>query len=127
MIKTKHWITGITIGGFILSLLLIYYIFNPELDKLFPPCPFHYITGLQCPGCGSQRALHALLHFDIAKAITQNLLFVLAIPYFGLYFYLELLGGKTKYPKIHKIIFGRKASLGLVFIIVLYSMLRNIL
>lgn len=38
------------------------------------------MTGLQCPGCGSQRAIHALLHGDIISAWRFNALLVISIP-----------------------------------------------
>ncbi len=37
-----------------------------------PKCPFHAITGLDCPTCGSTRALHAMLHGDIARGLAFN-------------------------------------------------------
>ncbi|PYV86056.1 MAG: hypothetical protein DMG90_22080 [Acidobacteria bacterium] len=35
---------------------------NPASSGIFPPCPFLWLTGFYCPGCGSLRALHQLLH-----------------------------------------------------------------
>jgi hypothetical protein len=46
----------------------------------FPRCPFNQVTGLWCPGCGTQRALHAFLHFDIAGAAAMNVLALVALP-----------------------------------------------
>jgi hypothetical protein len=55
--------------------------FDPNVaGNPLPPCPFHWLTGLHCPGCGATRALHALLHGDIAKAFSMNALFVSALP-----------------------------------------------
>ncbi len=34
------------------------------------PCPFKYITGIDCPGCGFQRAIVALLQGDMGKSWT---------------------------------------------------------
>jgi len=45
-----------------------------------PPCPLRVLTGLYCPGCGSTRCLHALLHGDLALAFTMNPLLVIAAP-----------------------------------------------
>ena len=57
------------------------YAFDPAIVGFFPRCPSSLITGLQCAGCGSQRALHALLHGDLAGAWVLNPLLVVAIPY----------------------------------------------
>lgn len=48
--------------------------------NFFPECPFHKYLYLDCPGCGSQRAIHALLHLDVQKAAGYNLLLVLSLP-----------------------------------------------
>jgi hypothetical protein len=48
--------------------------------SVLPPCPFHALSGLYCPGCGSTRALHALLHGDLAQAMAMNPLLVPALP-----------------------------------------------
>lgn len=45
-----------------------------------PPCPSLWLTGLLCPGCGTTRALHALLHGDLPGALAMNPLMVLALP-----------------------------------------------
>ena len=60
---------------------IIYFTFNPVESVLFPKCPFLTLTGLKCPGCGSQRAIHALLHLDILSAFQHNALLIISIPY----------------------------------------------
>lgn len=61
-------------------LITIFYFYDPCNYRLFPKCPFLLLTGLQCPGCGSQRAIHSLLHFDVAKAFYYNALLVFTLP-----------------------------------------------
>lgn len=41
------------------------------------PCPFKYITGIDCPGCGFQRAVLALMRGDFHTSFT---LYPAAIP-----------------------------------------------
>lgn len=55
--------------------------FDPnQAGSPFLPCVFNALTGLHCPGCGTTRALHALVHFDVAGALAMNALVVVLIP-----------------------------------------------
>ncbi len=47
---------------------------------LAPRCPFRTVTGLDCPGCGGTRALHALVRGDLALALDHNVVTVLLLP-----------------------------------------------
>jgi hypothetical protein len=58
----------------------VYFLFDPSSFSFFPGCPFYQLTGFYCPGCGSQRAFHALLHGRLADAAGFNLLAVAALP-----------------------------------------------
>jgi len=53
---------------------------NPAGTSWLPPCPLHAFTGLNCPGCGSTRALHFLVHGQLLAALHMNPLMVLAVP-----------------------------------------------
>ncbi len=44
------------------------------------PCPFHLLTGLDCPGCGATRAMIDLARGDMAQAMDHNALVVLGAP-----------------------------------------------
>lgn len=48
--------------------------------RFFPPCLFHKLTGLHCPGCGGTRGMHALLHLDLVSAVRYNALMVALLP-----------------------------------------------
>ena len=61
--------------------IYIYSHIHPNSSPFFPKCSFLMLTGIKCPGCGSQRAIHALLHADIKTAFSYNALLVLSIPY----------------------------------------------
>ncbi|HKO61741.1 MAG TPA: DUF2752 domain-containing protein, partial [Pyrinomonadaceae bacterium] len=65
-----------------LALGAIYlYLFEPGKTGLFLRCPFRALTGFTCPGCGSTRSLHHLLHGDFSGAFQLNPLFVIALPF----------------------------------------------
>jgi len=52
--------------------IILLRVFDPATSGIFPPCPIRYLTGLYCPGCGSLRAMHALLHGELARAWAMN-------------------------------------------------------
>ena len=60
--------------------LFVYYCFDPLESVLFPKCPFLVFTGYKCPGCGTQRALHCLLHFNFREAVGYNAFMVFSLP-----------------------------------------------
>ena len=67
------------LAGCAVCVALLYAI-DPAKTQVFPPCPFHALTGLYCPGCGSLRALHHVLHGDLRAASGLNPLMVVSIP-----------------------------------------------
>jgi hypothetical protein len=70
--KRRKYI-GILTAAVLLALAAVYFLFDPNTEGVFPKCAFYVLTGWKCPGCGSQRALHALLHGDIAGAFHMNM------------------------------------------------------
>ena len=65
----------------VMILSLLYFFYPATSNHFYPRCIFHAITGLYCPGCGSQRAISSLLHGKILMAISFNLLSVLSLPF----------------------------------------------
>jgi hypothetical protein len=63
----------------LVGLLALYHL-DPVKHGFYPRCQLNALTGLQCPGCGGLRALHALLHVRVAEAFRLNPLFVAAVP-----------------------------------------------
>ncbi|MFT6126200.1 MAG: hypothetical protein ACJAVA_000663 [Flavobacteriaceae bacterium] len=72
----KLTLIAVVLGG----LFSLYHFYNPSTHSYFIPCPFNFLTGYHCPGCGSQRAIHQLLHFNILAAFRLNPLMVLSLP-----------------------------------------------
>lgn len=48
------------------------YTYPPGEATLYPRCMFKAATGYDCPGCGSTRAAHALLHGRFREAFRFN-------------------------------------------------------
>lgn len=56
---------------------------EPSGQFFFPRCWLYQTTGLQCPGCGATRAVHALLNGRLGEAFRLNALMVLLLPLAG--------------------------------------------
>jgi hypothetical protein len=59
----------------------VVYQFPPSEYSFYPPCLFHKLTGLHCPGCGATRCVGALVRGDLLQALAYNALLVLATPF----------------------------------------------
>jgi hypothetical protein len=78
-------------GGVVMAVAgaLILFFCDPIRVAIYPVCVFHRVTGLNCPACGSLRALHQLLHGNFIAALHFNAFTVLSLPLFasvGVYF-----------------------------------------
>lgn len=108
----------------IISIIMLY-IFNPASSKIFPPCPFHKLTGFYCPGCGSLRAINRLLHGCFLDAFWLNPLMIIALPFlvYGLVaeFCYSLFSYKLAMPFIKAVWIW-----WMLAIIILYWIARNI-
>ncbi|HSL59630.1 MAG TPA: DUF2752 domain-containing protein [Acidimicrobiales bacterium] len=66
-------------------------------------CPFHAVTGLDCPGCGLVRGTVDLLSGDLAGALDRNPLIVVLVPMLtvGLVVWaLRLMGHEVRLPRV---------------------------
>ena len=77
VLRIKPIVTMFIIGAIGLFFL---YLYNPQDIPIFPRCPFYALTGYKCPGCGTLRAIHALLHFRVAVAFKLNPFLFFSIP-----------------------------------------------
>ena len=71
----------ILLAAALLLALGVLFLVDPRASGLYPRCPFLLLTGLECAGCGSARALHALLHGDVVAAFRFNPLATVAAPF----------------------------------------------
>jgi hypothetical protein len=69
--------------AFVISLTAILFFFDPTRVGIFPVCPLHQYTGWWCPGCGTTRALHQLLHGNLREAFRLNPLAIASLPVIG--------------------------------------------
>lgn len=115
----------IGIGALLLLIVPLYFFFDPNIPGKFPACPFFSITGLYCTGCGSQRALHDLLHLDIISAIKHNLLFLPALLFCSYHIITQILGrlrGKNYASLVHH----TRTPRIIMIVVLVFTVLRNI-
>ena len=73
--------TVVAIWSLLVAGAVYLFLFEPGKSGFFPACPFRLLTGFTCPGCGTTRALHQILHGHLDTAFTLNPLLLLAIPF----------------------------------------------
>ena len=106
----------------------VLFLFNPAETGVFPRCPFLMLTGYECPGCGSQRAIHALLHGDIIRAWDYNPLLVIAVPYIILGFIAELSFRRSRLMRtVRDRLYSGRAVWMVLTVIIIYWIGRNVL
>lgn len=109
------------------SILGIYLLYNnsPLQSSIYPSCPVYSLAKLHCPGCGTARALHDLVHFRLLEAIDHNPMTIFFTPIIiysiGAYFVREFFGKRLPEP------FKRARSVRiLLVVIIVFTILRNI-
>ena len=100
------------------------FVFDPAKNFFYPGCTFHKITGLNCPGCGATRSLHALLHGNVRAALQDNAKFIALLILFTLrggWLVLKHFRGRERGQ-----FFPVKWLWPLLTLAVLFSVLRNL-
>lgn len=115
-------------GGLLMGtigLAVFFFLLNPGESQLFPRCVFHSLTGYYCPGCGSQRAIHHLLHLRITGVIHNNFLLIPALLIIIYHQVFRILNRETGW-KLPDILY-RKSTPWIIFaIILIFWVLRNL-
>ena len=109
-----------------LIIVYIYYFFDPKVTQWMPKCAFKLLTGMDCPACGNQRALHSLLHREFSEAFQDNPFFILSLPYMVLL----VVSWKSNFGvlvKIRSIVQSRVVVSVYVVAICCWWILRNVL
>ncbi|MBD2430520.1 DUF2752 domain-containing protein [Fischerella sp. FACHB-380] len=104
---------------------IVLYFFNPSDSQIYPPSPFRLLTGLYCPGCGTLRGLHYLLHGNLLKAFDLNPLMVISLPYL-IYSYIAYSAPVIFGQKIPQIFIKSNWIWMILKVILAYWVLRNL-
>jgi len=110
---------------FIFGLAVLFFLLNPSEHQLFPRCIFNTVTGYYCPGCGSQRAIHSLLHLNFAGVVGNNFLFIPAVAAVAYHYAHQPLNKKFGW-KLPNILYKKHTPWIIFGIILLFWFLRNL-
>ncbi len=108
-----------------ITLTFLYLFINPSEVDFLPKCPLYAITGIYCPGCGSQRATHELLNFNITGVLEQNVLYFIGLLVFG--YHLTVTGLRVFFKKnIYNYLYHPNTPRIILVVVILFWILRNI-
>ena len=100
-----------------------YYRHDPSAGGA-PQCLFRLLTGYECPGCGAQRALHAIVHGHLAQAWNFNPFIFFAVP--AAAFYIVAEAGRELGPRFHARVIRPVILVGILIAVIGWWILRNI-
>jgi hypothetical protein len=123
-IKKSLYFAGVLL--ILAGLSVIYYRYNPTEYRFFPKCPFHSLTGFNCPGCGSQRAIYSLLHGNLVAALNDNTLLVISIPFLLIHFYYKIKSALLKRDLRWDVIYHPLTPKIIFVLVVVFWIVRNI-
>lgn len=113
---------GLAAGGLALA-VGVQLVFDPFTQHI-PLCLLNAMTGIECPGCGMIRAVHALLTGDLLLAMHSNLLLVAALPL------LAVLGVRWTVRRVRGLSTAlpvpRGAAIVLLGVVLVFTVLRNL-
>lgn len=120
----KRTILAIIIGFLAVALATAYYFFDPVEARWMPKCIWKMATGTDCPGCGSQRMAHALIHGDFLGAWHANAYALCMIPVIMFLLWLEF--AKDRYSKLYATVHRPAVITSLVSTVILWWVFRNL-
>lgn len=118
---------AINLSLLFISLVYAYFVEKSALSgEEFIPCYFKNRLHFYCPGCGSSRALVALLHFDFLRAIILSpglcTAFLLVV-YLDVLALMSIISGEPSYIKR----FNPRLIILLIAVFLLNFILKNLL
>ena len=117
------WLLLCVLGAFGIGLLALQ---ERGVVSLTPPCVFHKLTGLYCPGCGSTRASQALIGGDVAHAFSMNPFFVVCVPLLAYYFARSAWTGIVRNERYSTGILAARIIKALAVLMLVFGVFRNL-
>lgn len=117
----RRWFIGL-LALAAAGVLVVAWLYDPMSGEFpYPRCSFKALTGWDCPGCGSARALHALVHGRPADAWRDNPAVFVAVPLAALAFIAE----SRRHSRLRRLLFSPLAVGVLAAATILWTIFRN--
>lgn len=113
----------VTAGAALVAVPVLYAV-NPYSTHV-PLCPFHAMTGLNCPLCGATRATYSLLHGDLVAALHANVLYVAGIPVLLVLWARWYRDSRSPSPGQAQLL-SRRAMVALLVLAAVFAVVRNL-
>ncbi|MBQ0057719.1 MAG: DUF2752 domain-containing protein [Bacteroidales bacterium] len=111
-----------------LSLIFTFYYFvDVSEGGIGIPCVWHQLTHTQCPSCGMQRFLSALVHGRFIEAISYNYFLIVALPYAALCVITVWYDPRHRFEPLRRVLFSANVLRAFVVIFFGWWIVRNIL
>jgi len=123
-VRRSGWVKPVLLTVAVVALGVLYYIFNPTTSSLAPKCMFKCMTGYDCPGCGSQRLLHALLHGNFADAWHANAYLLCITPLLVVMIYAAM--RRARHPRLYAVVNSLPVIALVSISLIVWTIMRNI-
>lgn len=106
------------------AVAVLYSVCDPSAPGWPLHCPSKLVTGLQCPGCGSQRALHAMLTGHWADVWRYNAILPPALAMMALLAAARIPGPRTE--PLRRLTNAPATGYTVLAAVLLWTLIRNI-
>ena len=122
--RDSRVLVSVGIAALLAVLAVVYFFIDPMEAGWMPKCIWKAVTGTDCPGCGSQRMAHALMHGDFRTAWSANAYALCMLPLIGGMIWLELF--RERHPRLYRRVHSPGVILALAGSLLMWWVLRNV-
>ncbi|KAA1423444.1 DUF2752 domain-containing protein [Mumia zhuanghuii] len=114
----------LAVGAAGVGLAALLHFRDPNLSGSYGLCPFAALTGLDCPGCGGLRAVHALTDLQLGVALSSNVLAVALVAALAVA-YVAWIPRRLADPQARMIVLSTRTGLALLAVMGVFWIVRN--